>query len=209
MTQELKPCPHCGAEAVLTEQEPHDHSPGLVALTGIPAMHPGSWTIECVACSCGMIYATREEVVAAWNRRALATPSPLSDEPVAWTSSARLEKIAKNPAHVDTMWGEALTHDGTDNVPLYAAPLATPSDKQEADGGMSDSPLVIKFRRDCWLRNHAYERAARICEAILAFGFVGDESADRFEWTAKECARMVRSLKDHEEFASKHEEPND
>lgn len=70
MTQELKPCPFCGADAVLTEHEPHDHSPGLVALTGIPAKHPGSWTVECVACSCGMIHGAREEAIAAWNRRA-------------------------------------------------------------------------------------------------------------------------------------------
>lgn len=70
MTDELKPCPFCGAEALLTEHEPHDHSPGLVALTGIPAKHPGSWTIECVVCSCGMIHGTRDEVLNAWNRRA-------------------------------------------------------------------------------------------------------------------------------------------
>lgn len=76
MTTELKPCPHCGADALLTEHEPHEHSPALVAM-GLPGKHPGSFTIECVACECGMINATREGVVAAWNRR--ATPTPLAD----------------------------------------------------------------------------------------------------------------------------------
>lgn len=66
--EQLLPCPHCGAEAILTEHEPHEHSPALVAL-GLPGKHPGSFTIECVACECGMISDTRERVTAAWNRR--------------------------------------------------------------------------------------------------------------------------------------------
>jgi hypothetical protein len=63
-------------------------------------------------------------------------PLPMTSdkqEAVAWTSSERLEKIAKNPAHVDTMWGEALANDGTDNVPLYAAPLAQSAEQDRID----------------------------------------------------------------------------
>jgi hypothetical protein len=133
MTQELKPCPHCGAEAVLTEHEPHDHSPGLVALTGIPAKHPGSWTIECVACSCGMIYATREEVVAAWNRRALATPATLSDEPVAEVIKWRT--FAGHTTWDFKVFDKTLEH----GAKLYAAPPATPSNKRSYGSGMIDA----------------------------------------------------------------------
>ncbi|MGF6549352.1 Lar family restriction alleviation protein [Paraburkholderia youngii] len=40
------------------------------------------------------------------------------DKPVAFTSPDRLAKIAKNPAHVDTLWGKALTNEG-ENIALY------------------------------------------------------------------------------------------
>ncbi|MDR5765002.1 Lar family restriction alleviation protein [Caballeronia sp. LZ028] len=112
MTEKLKPCPFCGADAVLTEHEPHDHSPGLVALTGIPAKHPGSWTVECVACSCGMIHGTREEVEAAWNRRALSASiaDTAGAKPVAWLIDWPDEPelghyFAENP--VDQMYGRS------------------------------------------------------------------------------------------------------
>lgn len=66
-TPDLLACPFCGAEPVLVEHQSHAHSAMLKALVpGIPD-HPGSWSIEC--CDVGMIKATRDEVVAAWNRR--------------------------------------------------------------------------------------------------------------------------------------------
>jgi hypothetical protein len=74
MDTELKPCPHCGADVILTEHEPHDHSPALVAI-GLPGKHPGSFTIECVSCECGMINATHEGVIDAWNRRTPSAPA--------------------------------------------------------------------------------------------------------------------------------------
>jgi hypothetical protein len=163
----------------------------------------------------GMMHSTRLHWQAA--RPKTGNPVwPLYAAPLATPSDKQEAKpIYQVLEPCEDLWSDAdwLTYERTDGAfkrIVYAAPLANPSDKgAEPVGSMSDSPLVKKFRRDCWLRNNAYERAARICEAILALGFVGDESADRFEWTAKECARMVRSLKDHEEFASKHEEPND
>lgn len=61
----LKPCPFCGGEALEIEHPPHKH----VIATFMPD-HPGSWTIECVECSVGMIAPTKDEVEGAWNRRA-------------------------------------------------------------------------------------------------------------------------------------------
>jgi hypothetical protein len=63
---ELKPCPFCGGDPLLQEHEAHTH----LFATFMPD-HPGSWTIEC--CDVGMIKDTREEVIAAWNRRAAMT----------------------------------------------------------------------------------------------------------------------------------------
>jgi len=64
---ELKPCPFCGAEPLLSEIEPHAH---FLAIGGVTFPdHPGSWTIECPSCECGMIADTREAVTTAWNRR--------------------------------------------------------------------------------------------------------------------------------------------
>jgi|GEM_PF-1410696 len=66
---ELKPCPFCGGEPILNHIEAHTHH---LTFDGKPLMpdYPGSWTIEC--CDVGMIKDTREEVVTAWNRRALS-----------------------------------------------------------------------------------------------------------------------------------------
>lgn len=59
-------CPFCGETPILNHIEPHTHH---LTFNGQPLMpdHQGSWTIEC--CDVGMIKETREEVVAAWNRR--------------------------------------------------------------------------------------------------------------------------------------------
>jgi len=65
---DLLSCPFCGGDPVLAEQEPHAHSALLKALVPDIPDYPGSWSIEC--CDVGMIKATRDEVVAAWNRRA-------------------------------------------------------------------------------------------------------------------------------------------
>ncbi len=59
------PCPFCGGEPVDYEIEAHKHH----FATWMPD-HPGSWWIECMICDIHMGKPTRDEVVAAWNRRA-------------------------------------------------------------------------------------------------------------------------------------------
>lgn len=77
MTEELKPCPHCGTEPTEHAIEPHTH----IAQFGEFRMpdHPGSHVIEC-GCGAGMIDDTRTAVVARWNRR--AAPQPAQVAPV-------------------------------------------------------------------------------------------------------------------------------
>ena len=68
MSDELDICPFCGAQPLLNEIAPHSHN---LTIGGVKFPdHPGSWTIECPACECGMIADTKEAVIAAWNRRA-------------------------------------------------------------------------------------------------------------------------------------------
>lgn len=65
----LKPCPFCGGKAIIQEHEAHEHSNWLVEATGLPKHVSASWSVECVVCSCGMIFDTEAEAIAAWNRR--------------------------------------------------------------------------------------------------------------------------------------------
>jgi hypothetical protein len=69
VSEELKRCPFCGTDQDIEEHKPHDHSSALVAM-GLPGKHPGSFTVSCPKCECGMIHATREGLIAAWNHRA-------------------------------------------------------------------------------------------------------------------------------------------
>ncbi len=65
-TTTLSPCPFCGQQPTEYAIEPHTHV--LQFAGGKMPDHQGSHVIEC-ACGCGMIEATREAVVAVWNRR--------------------------------------------------------------------------------------------------------------------------------------------
>ncbi|WP_186266908.1 VRR-NUC domain-containing protein [Burkholderia gladioli] len=56
-------------------------------------------------------------------------------EVVAYTSPDRLQKIAQNPGHVDTMWGVALTNEG-ENIPLYTGPVSAPAEAREPVGSV-------------------------------------------------------------------------
>ena len=61
---ELKPCPFCGGEAIINEIEPHTH----VFATFMPD-YGGSTFIECTGCTYAISGQTKDEAIAAWNRR--------------------------------------------------------------------------------------------------------------------------------------------
>lgn len=63
MDEALKPCPFCGTEQVIEEHPPHKH-----AFVNLPD-YPGSYTISCPGCECGMFHESRTKLIAAWNRR--------------------------------------------------------------------------------------------------------------------------------------------
>lgn len=69
----LKPCPFCGGEALGIDHPPHKH----VIATFMPD-HPGSYSVECVKCSVGLIAPTQEQAVMEWNKR--ASPSEADGE---------------------------------------------------------------------------------------------------------------------------------
>ena len=68
MTEELKACPFCGGEPLIQEHPAHSHSL-QIGEWKMPD-HPGSWTIECVKCNCGMIDESCDAALRAWNTRA-------------------------------------------------------------------------------------------------------------------------------------------
>lgn len=51
----LKPCPFCGAEAVMDTIKPH--------------YYEGETFIECTGCTCAIAEKTEHEAIEAWNRR--------------------------------------------------------------------------------------------------------------------------------------------
>lgn len=103
---ELLPCPFCGGEAFMEEHPPHKHSDWLVKM-GMPEYSAGSFTIECVACECGMIHESRDGVVAAWNRRAALQSQDDPLQPAAnWLFKAIAEcKVA------DIRWALRIGHN--------------------------------------------------------------------------------------------------
>lgn len=75
MSEELKPCPFCGGEPLISVVEAHDHTPMLKAL--IPDIEPAEEThwVECPGCGCCMAGKNkRADAVTAWNRRAHFEP---------------------------------------------------------------------------------------------------------------------------------------
>lgn len=75
MSEQIKPCPHCGGEAILTEHPPHKHF-----FANLPD-HEGSWDVSCPRCGSGMIDGNKDAVVARWNMRvAEATKTQASPE---------------------------------------------------------------------------------------------------------------------------------
>ncbi len=83
--QDLKPCPFCGGEAFTQVFEPHSHS-----LEFIPD-YPGSASVECANCPCGILKDTLDEAIMTWNTR---TPDPMLEE-----LAGALEEIARCLSH--------------------------------------------------------------------------------------------------------------
>ncbi|WP_338509100.1 hypothetical protein [Burkholderia gladioli] len=76
--------------------------------------------------------------------RAQAAAPADAREVVAYTSPDRLQKIAQNPGHVDTMWGVDLTNEG-ENIPLYTGPVKVPADAGEAVFGYVTAGAIKQF----------------------------------------------------------------
>ena len=64
MSDKLKPCPFCGGEAYIIEVEPHTHKIAIWVPDSV-----GECFIECTNCTRAMSANTKDEAIAAWNRR--------------------------------------------------------------------------------------------------------------------------------------------
>lgn len=92
MSDKLLCCPFCGAgedRIIVQEIEPHTHH----FATFMPD-HSGSATIECGSCIVGMIADTKEQVTAAWNRRAALFLPDAQDRPPMDVDDNLIESIA-------------------------------------------------------------------------------------------------------------------
>lgn len=61
MSEELKPCPFCGGEAVLREGTDNDGWKGFTAITCVDQKNP--------FCPSQWIEGSKKEAIEAWNRR--------------------------------------------------------------------------------------------------------------------------------------------
>lgn len=62
--EKLKPCPFCGAEAMLEEIQPHEH-----IMVNLPPYHGGAF-VECTKCTAIVSGINKEDAIETWNRRA-------------------------------------------------------------------------------------------------------------------------------------------
>ncbi len=115
MSTDLLPCPFCGESPLMQEIEAHSHAGGIA---GFMPDHPGSFTIECSSsCGCGMIADTREQVTAAWNRRAALSAQAAAPADVkCWHCGAVIDK--SDPNHASRCANERASVD------LHAAIMA-------------------------------------------------------------------------------------
>ena len=56
---ELKPCPYCGGEANIESYDPYDGYQGDCTV----------WRVKCIECKAFIQRGTKDEAIAAWNRR--------------------------------------------------------------------------------------------------------------------------------------------
>ena len=103
----LLPCPFCGGAARYFKYSEDGADWHKVRCNACPALVEAD-DIE-----------TRDEAIAAWNRR---TPIESSTEPVAWTNAFWLSQVG---GHHPTMIETGMARSGTHDVPLYlAAPVS-------------------------------------------------------------------------------------
>ena len=74
-SSELKPCPFCGEDEEVGSPEGKNYGLFIRETRGPDADGPGHWAyydVECVRCGCYLSIgaASRDEAIAAWNRRA-------------------------------------------------------------------------------------------------------------------------------------------
>lgn len=107
------PCAHCGARPFVEVIPAHEH-------TVAKFMPPvgDTWTIECSGCEAGFCGGTREDVLAAWNRRAAQPPGD-SYRDLYLEAAAKLDRerlgLTKAPGASDTgpqLWSDRTETDG-------------------------------------------------------------------------------------------------
>jgi hypothetical protein len=135
-----------------------------------------------------------------WQQAATApTMSEGAREPVAYTSPDRLAKIAKNPAHVDTLWGAALTSEG-ENVALYTHPASEPiTDAAEMSNAKYDA-LIESARNylgalDVWDGSAKAERYTKRKEIALrgAIAALNQDTPSDCSGDPASCPRQRRT----------------
>lgn len=104
---ELLPCPFCGGEPLLQEHPAHSHS--LQIGDWKMPDHPGSWTVECCACNCGMINNSLDALTKDWNTRAQSA-EPVQGE--AWIDAATRNPEIERGRDIEVLVAVRRKHNG-------------------------------------------------------------------------------------------------
>lgn len=144
---ELPLCPFCGGKPILNHIEAHTHH---LTFNGQPIMsdYPGSWTIEC--CDVGMIKDTREEVIAAWSRRAAP---PAQAQPSRQVLNEFIEKFCLGKPELIA----------TAQSAFYAFTQLAPNQEAAHAVGVEQEVPKIWYMRD----NHTFRQLPENVDAAL------------------------------------------
>lgn len=183
--KELKPCPFCGKSDAFVERL--DHTACFVQCEG----RVGSTEVCGMRGPIGVQEGDDEEMpgraaaVRAWNERA-ALPSDAAQAPICWITKEQLGQIEDLTADAWVYWRETGHVAESDEVPLYAAPVAPAAAAPDTADTVFRRCLDLEIQNLTVNGNNEITWMAISCRGVLSSlqstAGAETEDADRYRW---------------------------